>query len=281
MMGGEPGNADTGTDHAGVDRARIDTTTVHPARRYNYWLGGKDNFAADRQSGDDIAKTFPSVRIAALENRAFMRRAVAYLTAEAGIRQFLDIGTGIPVPGNTHEIAQAFAPESRVVYVDNDPIVMSHARALLNSSPEGATAYLEADVRDWERALHGAKETLDLNRPVAIMLVAVLHFLADEADPYQVVRELVGALPDGSYLLASHVTYDFLPRSVLSTVPGAAQGPGGVVMRGRDDIARFFDGMDLVDPGMVPPAEWRPTDPVAARPSPADTASYAGLAKVR
>jgi S-adenosyl methyltransferase len=255
---------------------------MHPARRYNYWLGGKDHFAADRESGDSIAEGFPSVRIAALENRAFMRRAVTFLTREAGIRQFLDVGTGIPAPNNTHEIAQAIAPGSRVVYVDNDPIVLSHARALLNSKAEGATAYIEADVRDYERILSDPtlRQTLDFSQPIGLMMIAILHFLRDSDDPYKVVSQLANALPVGSYIAATHTTYDFFPPAIMKLVSNGPEGSGGVILRTREDIVRFFDGMDLVEPGVVPPAEWHPDVPEAERPTPADTVSYGGVAKI-
>jgi hypothetical protein len=234
---------------------RIDTHTAHPARRYNYWLGGKDHFAADRESGDEVAAAFPSVRLAALENRAFMRRAVTFVAREAGIRQFLDIGTGIPAPNNTHEVAQAVAPESRVVYVDNDPIVLSHARALLNSSAEGATAYLEADVRETERILSDPylRATLDLTQPVALLLVAIMHFVPPEDDPYQAVARLTGALAAGSYLIVSHATSDFAPPERVPVGP-----PAGTYMRSKEEIARFFDGMEILAPGIVPTVAWRP-----------------------
>jgi len=192
---------------------RLDTTVAPPARRYNYWIGGKDHFAADRESGEAILAAFPAARAAALENRAFLRRAVTYLTAEAGVRQFLDIGTGIPAPDNTHEVAQAIAPESRVVYVDNDPIVLTHARALLSSSPQGATAYLEEDLHDFPKILEHPEVTgtLDLTQPVALLLVAVLHFVHDEDDPYEMVAGLLDGLPVGSYL-ASRMRPPITPR---------------------------------------------------------------------
>jgi hypothetical protein len=233
---------------------RIDTHTAHPARRYNYWLGGKDHFAADRESGDAIEAAFPTVRLAALENRAFMRRAVTFIAREAGVRQFLDIGTGIPAPGNTHDVAQAVAPESRVVYVDNDPIVLSHARALLNSSPEGATAYLEADLGDTERILSDPylRATLDLTQPVALLLVAIMHFVPPGDDPYQAVARLTRALPAGSYLVVSHATADFAPPGHVPVGP-----PPGTYMRSKEEIARFFKGMEIVSPGMVPTVAWR------------------------
>ena len=190
---------DTHGTTGGSPSDRIDTTVPHPARRYNYWLGGKDNFQADRESGDAMAAAFPTIRTSALENRRFLQRAVGYLAREAGIRQFLDIGTGIPTANNTHEVAQAVAPESRVVYVDNDPIVLAHARALLTSSPEGATAYIDADLRDPEKILAHPElqRTIDLSQPVGLMLVAVLHFVPDGDDPYALVRRLLDALPAG------------------------------------------------------------------------------------
>src|SRR5580704_3325728 len=180
--------------------SQIDTTVAHSARRYDYWLGGKDNFAADRESGDAIAAAFPSVRIAVIENRRFVRRATAFLAGHAGIRQFLDIGTGIATSPNVHEIAQGITPASRVVYVDNDPIVLAHARALLASSPQGATAYLDADVRDPDKIIGNAelREIFDLSQPVALMLAAILHFIRDEDDPYGIVARLVSILPEGS-----------------------------------------------------------------------------------
>jgi hypothetical protein len=263
------------------DGSRIDTHAVHSARRYNYWLGGKDHFQADRDSGDAIADAFPSVRLAAMENRAFMRRAVTYLVREAGVRQFLDIGTGIPAPNNTHEVAQSIAPESRVVYVDNDPIVMSHARALLTSAPEGKTAYIEADLRDHEKILsdQGLRTTLDFSQPVALMLIAILHFLNDADDPYRVVAQLANALPEGSYLVASHGTADFTPVPVshrlMATLP-----QGSVRPRTRDEFARFFDGMDLVDPGLVHVSSWRDDDEARPRPATADVPGYAAVARI-
>src|SRR4051812_1006472 len=190
--------------------SRIDTTTAHPARRYNYWLGGKDNFAADRASGDAIEAAMPTIRLMALENRMFLGRAVRHL-AEQGIAQFLDIGTGIPAPGNTHEVAQSVIPAARTVYVDNDPIVLTHARALLTSAPTGTNAYLDADIRRPESILNhpDLAATLDLTRPVALMLVAVLHFVRDDEDPQGIVRKLIGALPAGSYVVATHATWEY------------------------------------------------------------------------
>ncbi len=258
----------------------VDTTVAHSARRYDYWLGGKDNFAADRESGDAIAAAFPTVRTAVIENRRFVRRAVAFLAEHAGIRQFLDIGTGIPTSPNVHEIAQAIAPASRVVYVDNDPIVLAHARALLTSSPEGATAYIDADLRDPGKILTDPRlrDTLDFSRPVALMLAAILHFIPDEADPYGIVARLAGALPEGSYLVLSHATNDFLAPEEVAEI--AAGRYGAFFARSRAEFARFFEGFELVPPGVVSVAQWRAATELQPRPTAADAYTYCAVARV-
>jgi S-adenosyl methyltransferase len=263
--------------------ARFDTSVPHPARRYDYWLGGKDNFAADRESADAIAAAYPGVRIAAVENRWFMHRVVRYLAEEAGIGQFLDIGTGIPTSPNVHEIAQAVDPGARIVYVDNDPIVLVHTRALLASTPQGRTAYIDADLREpdgilGDAELHG---TLDLTQPVALMMVAILHFILDDRDPYGVVARLVEAMPPGSYLALSHVTYDFLPASTIAEL-NAANAARNVEFRprSREEFTRFFDGLELVPPGIVSVAEWRAEHAPQPRPSAETTGVYGALARI-
>lgn len=258
--------------------SRIDTSVAHPARRYNYWLGGKDNFAADRASGDAVAAAFPNIRLAAVENRKFLRRAVTYLTGQAGIRQFLDIGTGLPSADNTHEVAQRSAPESRVAYVDNDPLVMVHARALLtNASDTGVTDYIEADVRAPDKILQEAARTLDFSQPVALMLVAVLHFITEDEDPYGIVARLVDTLAPGSYLVMSHATGDYLDAKTLA---GFTAGPAAVSFRTREQFGRFFERLRPVPPGIVSPAEWRADDEPQPRPTAADTATYCAVAQI-
>jgi S-adenosyl methyltransferase len=241
---------------------RIDTTVPHPARRYNYWLGGKDHFAADRESGDAVLAAFPTARVAALENRAFMGRAIEYLAGEAGIRQFLDIGTGIPAPNNTHEVAQRVAASCRVVYADNDPIVMAHARALITSGDHGATAYIEGDLRRYPAILEHQDfvETLDLSEPVALLLVAVLHFLPDEEDPFSIVHGLMSLLPSGSYLVASHASTDHTPPAIQAQIINAMKH-GSVYARSGSQFSHFFEGLELVEPGVVSIADWRPASP--------------------
>src|SRR3954469_17845110 len=186
--------------------SRFDTGVAHPARRYNYWLDGKDNFAADRASGDAIAATFPGIRLSVRENRKFLRRTVEFLAGEAGIDQFLDVGTGLPTADNTHEVAQRITPRSRIVYVDNDPIVLAHARALLTSTPEGSTAYVDADARDTAKIVEAAGRVLDLSQPVAVMALMVLQYIPDSGQPQQIVSELMEAVPSGSYLAISDTT---------------------------------------------------------------------------
>jgi S-adenosyl methyltransferase len=261
---------------------RIDTSVPHPARRYNYWLGGKDNFAVDRASADQIAEAFPTVPIAAVENRRFLRRAVTFL-AEAGVRQFLDIGTGLPTADNTHEVAQAIAPDARIVYVDNDPLVLVHARALLTSSPEGATAYIDADLREPDKILSSPdlEGILDLSQPIGLMLVAILHFIVGADAPYEIVADLVAALPSGSCLVMSHVTYDLMPPEVVAKLNaiGAARNEP-FQARSRAEFARFFDGLELVPPGIVSVAEWRADDEPSPRPSASDVCVYGAVARV-
>ena len=252
--------------------AAIDTTVAHPARRYNYWLGGKDNFAADRASGDELERMFPKVRLGALANRAQLQRATRFLAAEAGIRQFLDIGTGLPTADNTHEVAQAVASDSRIVYVDNDPLVTSHARALLTSTPDGRTAYLEADLNDPDRILADPvlRETLDLSRPVGLMLIAVLHFVHGHGTARPIVRHLLDALPAGSYLVATHATQDFgTPEQQALYQQILEEGKTDVWTRPKDEFAALFDGLELVPPGVVPASEWRP-EPGAEIPARSD-----------
>jgi hypothetical protein len=272
--------AETSTGHQSVV-ARIDTSVAHPARRYDYLLGGKDNFAADRESGDRLIAAVPTMRTGVLENRRFLRRAVTYLAREAGIRQFLDIGTGIPTSPNTHEIAQGIAPASRVVYVDNDPIVLAHARALLTSSAEGATAYLDADLREPGKILGHPDllDTLDLSRPVALMLVAVLHFIPDADDPRELLAPLVRALPSGSYLTLSHVTFDFLPPRAADQVDQIVSAEP-FQARSRAEFEAFFDGLELVDPGVVPASQWRAEHEPQPRPTPAETGFYCAMARI-
>jgi hypothetical protein len=273
------------SSQAGADdwSARIDTSVAHPARRYDYWLGGKDNFAADRQSGDAVAAAFPTVRTAAIENRRFLRRAVTHLSRDLGIRQFLDVGTGIPTANNTHQVAQDIAPESRIVYVDNDPIVLVHARALLTSSPEGATAYLDADFRQPDRILEHPelRRTLDFGQPIGLMLVAILHFVKDSDDPYGAVSRLVSAMPSDSYLTITHATNDYMPVETSSAVNAAddrAQVP--FQFRSREQFARFLDGLEPQSPGIVSVAEWRAEDEELPRPSAAETAVYGAVARI-
>ncbi|GAA5188783.1 SAM-dependent methyltransferase [Rugosimonospora acidiphila] len=268
----------TGTQPA---TSRIDTSVAHPARRYDYFLGGKDNFAADRESADRMMTALPTARVSALENRRFLRRAVEHLAGEAGIRQFLDIGSGIPTSPNTHEIAQGIAPDARVVYVDNDPIVLAHARALLTSGPEGATAYVDADLREPRRILEhpDVRGTLDLSQPVALMLVAVLHFIPDTDDPRGLIAPLIQALAPGSYLVLSHATLDFMPARAAEHIRSLTSAEG-FYPRPRAGIETLLSGLDPVDPGLVPTPEWRLQREPAPRPSAADVAGYAAVARV-
>jgi hypothetical protein len=270
IMGGDP------------KRTAIDTAVAHPARRYNYWLGGKDHFAADRTSGDEMAAVFPTIRETAIENRRFLQRATRFLTSECGIRQFLDIGTGLPTAENTHEVAQRIAPDSRVVYVDNDPMVMVHARALLTSTAEGRTAYLEDDIRQPKSILTSADlhETLDLNRPVGLMLVAVLHFVPGEGAALPIVRTLLEALPSGSYLVASHATYDLPPPEVVERWKLLVEaGKVDIYSRPREEFAALFEGLELVEPGVVPVSEWRAEAEPPPRPRVSDIAMFAAVAR--
>jgi hypothetical protein len=264
-----------------VERNGFDTTVAHPARRYNYWLGGKDHFAADRESGDEIERAFPTVRLAALENRDFLRRAVRYATG-AGVRQFLDVGTGLPAPDNTHEVAQRAAPDARVVYVDNDPLVMTHARALLRGTPQGRTTFLEADLRDTD-AILGARElqeVLDLRKPVCLLLGAVLHFVFDDAEALRIVGRLRGALPPGSLLVISHFTLDFNPQAAPLYQNMLETGRVDVKPRTCDQVTAFFEGTRLVEPGIVPPCEWQSYEERPERPRPEQLAAYAAVGVV-
>ncbi len=257
----------------------IDTSVAHPARVYDYWLGGKDNFAADRALGDAIMAAVPTIQVMARANRAFLGRVVRYLAAEAGIRQFLDIGTGIPTVGNTHEVAQDVAPDAHVLYVDNDPIVLAHARALMTSHPSGATAFIEADLREPQRILAdpALAATLDLSRPVALMLVAVLMYFRDEDDPRGMVSALVNALPSGSYLAVTHPTADFNAEAMAGAVAAAEHGGITLVPRNRTQTESFFTGLELVEPGVVPVLAWRP-DP-GTQADPLSAYYYAGVGR--
>jgi hypothetical protein len=261
----------------------IDTSRPHSARIYNFLLGGKDNFAADREAADKVLAAFSSIRIAARENRAFLGRAVRYLAAEAGIRQFLDIGTGLPSAGNVHEVAQGVAPSSRVVYVDNDPLVLAHARALLTSGPEGRTAYIHADLRQPEKILSHpvTRDVLDFTQPVALILVAILHFIPDEDKPAEIIATLLDALPPGSYLVASHGTGEHSPAE--AGVGGRTSREARIASQLRDsgDFARLaFSGLELVPPGVVLVSEWRP-EGTGLRPAPTEVANYGGVARKR
>jgi SAM-dependent methyltransferase len=258
----------------------IDTSVAHSARIYDYILGGKDNFEADRRAAEAAVARNPGMAAGMRANRALMRRMTAYLAGEAGVRQFLDIGTGLPTSPNMHEIAQRIAPRARVVYVDNDPIVLAHARALLASGPQGACAYIAADAREPEKILADPRlaDTLDLSEPVALMLFGVLHFLPDDDDPQGIVARLLGALPSGSYLAVQHPTADFYPPG--TGAQGAYRSAGiPFQYRGRQEFARFLDGLELVEPGIVPMTEWRTDLEPGPQPSPAEAGGYAALAR--
>jgi hypothetical protein len=244
---------------------RVDTTVAHIARVYDYWLGGKDNFAVDRIAAERVIAAYPDIIRSARGNRAFLGRAVRYLVRDAGVRQFLDIGTGLPAANNTHEVAQGAAPECRVVYVDNDPVVLSHAKALLASGPEGATAYVDADLRDPETILAAASEVLDFSRPVAIMLVAILQHIGDQDDPYGIVARLAASVPSGSYLTLSHPARDIQAAAMAEIADRMNEMVAETVtFRTRAEVLRFFDGFELVEPGMVPVPQWRPASDLEA-----------------
>jgi hypothetical protein len=257
--------------------ARFNTGTPHPARIYDVWLGGKDNFAADREAAEAGLKAFPSTVPSVRANRAFLARAVEYLVGEAGIRHFLDIGTGLPSANNTHEVAQAIAPESRVAYVDNDPIVLAHAQALLTSADPGVTGYIDADLRDPGTIVREASRILDFSEPVAIMLIAVLHFVPDEADPYQIVDTLKAAVPAGSYLAVSHTAKDIFPEEMAAFADTMNQNPATTVtLRDREQVSGFFRGLDLIEPGVVQVSQWRPRSEAEAD---APAALWGGVAR--
>ncbi|MGH3169427.1 MAG: SAM-dependent methyltransferase [Trebonia sp.] len=241
--------------------AAIDFTRPHISRIYDYILGGKDNFAVDRDAAAEFIRTMPGIVTTIRAGRPVLGRMVRFLV-DSGIRQFLDIGAGLPTASNTHEVAQAAAPECRIVYADNDPMVLAHARALLTSTTEDRTSYLHADLRDTTRILDHARTVLDFGEPVAIMLSGVLHCIADDEDPYGVVARLMAAVPPGSYLLLAHPANDVITGAASATTQINTKLREPVTFRSRDQITRFFDGLDIVEPGLVQPQDWRP-DPGA------------------
>jgi hypothetical protein len=240
-------------------RPQVDASVASIARIYDYWLGGKDNFKADRDAAEQMIQQYPDIVAGVRKNRAFLGRAVHYLAAEAVIRQFLDIGTGLPSSNNTHEVAQRAAPEARIVYVDNDPIVLSHAQALLTSTPEGACAYVDADIRDTGKILKDAANLLDFSRPVAVCLIMILQFIPDDDDPVAIVRALVDAIPSGSYLAVAHPASD-VDQHVGPALRQLSTRMGGTraVPRSFQEVSRFFDGLEMVEPGLVQLHRWRP-----------------------
>ena len=235
----------------------FDPRVPSPARMWNYWLGGKDNFTADREAGQRVVEVLPSILVIARLARMFLTDAVGQLARDHGVRQFLDIGTGLPTANNTHDVAQRAAPESRIVYVDYDPVVLTHAQALLTSSPEGKTDYIQADLRDTSTILAGAARTLDFTQPVAVILIAVLHFIGDAEDPYGAVTRLMDAVPSGSYLVMGHAASDIAPEAAAElTERYNAMSSATITPRNREQVARFYDGLEMVPPGLVPISDW-------------------------
>jgi len=238
---------------------KIDTSVPHSARIWNYWVGGKDNYEVDREAGDQVMKVFPGIVDDARHTRAFLARAVRYLTGEAGVRQFLDIGTGLPTADNTHEVAQRVSPESRIVYVDNDPLVLVHAQALLTSRPEGACDYIDADVRASDRILAGAAKTLDFSRPIGLMMLGILGNVPDYDEALEALERLLDALPSGSYLVVNDGTTTNVERNEAVRQYNENSGsPHPYTNRSPGQIAAYFSGLTLVEPGVVPTSQWRP-----------------------
>lgn len=258
-----------------ADRLQLDRP--HSARVWNFLLGGKDNYAADRQAGEMILQMFPDIALLARLQRRFLVRAVRYLAAEAGIRQFLDVGTGLPTVDNTHEVAQRIAPDSRIVYVDNDPLVLVHAQALLTSTPEGACAYLDADVRDPERILEEATKTLDFSKPIALTMLGILGQIPDSDEPEAVVGRFLDALPPGSYLALSDGTDTNEALNQAISVYNA-NSASSYHLRGPDRIAAFFEGLEVVEPGIVPTSKWHP-EPVDVGRSPSEVDAICGIGR--
>jgi hypothetical protein len=273
VAGDEAGAPENGP----IDLSRLNTGVPHPARVYDVWLGGKDNFAADRAAAEAGLQAFPSTIKSVRANRAFLARTVRYLVQEQGLRQLLDIGTGLPSANNTHEVAQAVAPDTRVVYVDNDPIVLRHAEALLTSTKPGATNYIDADLRDPAAILAQAARTLDLSQPVGIMLIAILHFIGEADRPYEIVGQLMDAVPPGSYLVLSHLASDIFPEELAAFARMWNEtATEKVVLRDQAEVAKFFDGLELVEPGVVQISKWRPASELEAA---APAAVWGGVAR--
>ncbi|MBJ7902832.1 SAM-dependent methyltransferase [Streptomyces sp. NPDC091385] len=259
-------------------RARINTGQPHTARIWNYWLGGKDNYEVDRAAGDQIRQLHPGIGEYARADRLFLGRAVRHLVQEAGIRQFLDIGTGLPTADNTHEVAQRLAPDARIVYVDNDPLVLAHARALLTSTPEGRTDYLDEDLRNIDAIFEHAAKTLDFNEPVALILLGVVIFIGDDEDPYGLVRRLTDRLPAGSHLVLSHtVTSPSMPDVDEAVAFWNEHGTPKLTQRTPENVTRFFDGLELLEPGVVSCSRWRPEPGDGAEPE--EVAMFGGVAR--
>ncbi|GAA4588234.1 hypothetical protein BJY16_008493 [Actinoplanes octamycinicus] len=256
----------------------LDTGRPHPARVYDVLLGGKDNFAADRAAAAEGLRVNPNAATAPLQNRAFLRRTVQYLAGQ-GIRQFLDIGSGLPTSLNVHEVAQQRDPAARVVYVDRDPIVLTHGRALLTSTPQGMTSYVDGDLHRVGEILEAPelRSTLDLSEPVGVLLFAVLHFIEDSAHPYDIVSRLMDAVPRGSHLVVSHITADHDPVAWAKFAEVMRAQGIPTRLRSRDEVARFFDGLELVEPGVVPILRWRPEEPTPF--TDAQVALYGGVAR--
>jgi O-methyltransferase involved in polyketide biosynthesis len=270
---------DTAPD--GQPPAELDTTVSHSARIWNYWLGGKHNSAADREAGDRVAAMLPSIVAQARADRAFLGRAIRYLAGEESIRQFLDIGTGLPTADNTHEVAQRVAPGSRIVYVDNDPLVLAHARALLTSTPEGRCDYIDGDLRDPDKVLTEAARTLDFAQPVALMLLGVLHHIPDTGEAHEIVQRLVAALAPGSYLAINHSTSAVHGAAMEEAVAHWNQvGSPSMTLRTPQQIAQFFDGLELLPPGVVSCSRWRPRLSSGGQP-PAEVDEFCGVARRR
>lgn len=265
------------------DQPEYDASVPHSARVYNFWLGGTDNFEADREVGEQTKALYPDIVRGVQAQRQFLASAVHYLVTTTGIRQFIDVGTGLPVANNTHEVAQRAAPESRIVYIDNDPLVLAHARALLTSTPEGACTYLHLDALDTDAVLKGASDVLDLSQPTAIMMIGVLHLIQDADDPAGLVRRLMTAVPSGSWLAIAHPASDMAEDQTSAMTDKYNQRVStAATLRTREEIAGFFDGFDVLPPGVVPLNRWQAGEPGPATPivaAPDDLAAYCALAR--